>query len=335
MKPKISVIVPVYNVGDYLEKCINSIINQSFDKFEIILVDDGSNDNSGLICDEYSKKDKRIKVIHKENGGVSSARNCGIDNSSGEYIIFVDSDDYIENNQLELLYETIRYNDYDLVYFGYEMEFINKNKVLKVRCKNEIYHSNKEFLKDYEYFRKNYIFGYVWNKMFKSDVIKSNNIYFENNIFPEDLFFTFEVIKKCNKIKSLNYSLYNYVHRDNLTLSKQKKDKYETTNNIYRRTVEFLKQLDCYDINATYVEGTYIDDLINYIYSELMYSDNKLMYKYRKVREISIELSKQNKDYIISNNKLYKISYKLLKFKLIWSSILLYYLYQVYKKLKG
>ena len=113
MNPEISIIVPVYNVEKYLKRCIDSILNQSFTDFELILVDDGSTDNSGEIIDEYAIKDERIKVIHKENGGLSSARNVGIEYSKGNYIAFVDSDDYINKNMYKILYKNaIKYNQY-------------------------------------------------------------------------------------------------------------------------------------------------------------------------------------------------------------------------------
>lgn len=112
---KISVIVPVYNVEDYLEECINSILGQTYKNLEIILVDDGSTDNSSKICDIYEKKDKRIKVIHKENGGLSSARNEGLKYRTGEYISFVDSDDFIDKTMYEKLYSAIKKYDADVV----------------------------------------------------------------------------------------------------------------------------------------------------------------------------------------------------------------------------
>jgi len=99
---KTSVIVPVYNAEKYLDKCIQSILNQDYKNIEVILIDDGSLDNSGNICDEYAKVDSRVKVVHKKNGGVSSARNCGIDIATGEFIMFVDSDDYIEYNMIQI-----------------------------------------------------------------------------------------------------------------------------------------------------------------------------------------------------------------------------------------
>ena len=107
MKPLISVIVPVYNVEEYLPKCLESIINQTYKNLEIILVDDGSTDNSGIICEDYAEKDKRIKVVHQTNLGISAARNAGLDLCSGDYITFVDSDDYIECDEIEVLVDQI------------------------------------------------------------------------------------------------------------------------------------------------------------------------------------------------------------------------------------
>lgn len=113
MNNLISVIVPVYKVEKYIKKCIESIINQTYENLEIILVDDGSPDNCGKICDEYAKKDKRIKVIHKENGGVSSARNLGLEKSNGQYITFIDSDDWIEEEYCEILLTTLKEQNAD------------------------------------------------------------------------------------------------------------------------------------------------------------------------------------------------------------------------------
>ena len=128
--PKISVIVPVYNVEKYLRKCIESILNQTFREFELILVDDGSTDSSGKICDEYALKDSRIKVIHKENGGASSARNAGLDVAKGEYIGFVDSDDWIEMDMYGELYRLIKENNTDISVCGI-------NNIKDIKYKNE------------------------------------------------------------------------------------------------------------------------------------------------------------------------------------------------------
>ena len=128
MNELISVIVPIYNVEKYLERCLDSIIKQTYKNLDIILVDDGSIDNSTKICDEYVKKDSRIKVIHKENGGLSDARNVGIDNSDGKYICFIDSDDYIELDMIENLYDGIVKNNANICCCGKLLEY-EKNKL--------------------------------------------------------------------------------------------------------------------------------------------------------------------------------------------------------------
>ena len=120
MKEKISIIVPIYNVELYLERCVESIINQTYKNLEIILVDDGSPDNCFAICDKYEKLDSRVKVIHKENGGLSDARNAGLDIAEGEFIVFVDSDDWLEQNALELLYEHVKGFNSDITMFKFK-----------------------------------------------------------------------------------------------------------------------------------------------------------------------------------------------------------------------
>ncbi|MGN1194229.1 MAG: glycosyltransferase family 2 protein, partial [Acutalibacteraceae bacterium] len=121
--PEISVIVPVYNAQMYLERCIKSILGQSFTDFELILVDDGSKDSSPLLCDEAAKKDSRVRVIHKKNGGVSSARNCAIDASKGKYLIFCDSDDYVEPDWLELMHQAITKDGVEIGVCGFKFIF--------------------------------------------------------------------------------------------------------------------------------------------------------------------------------------------------------------------
>ena len=121
----ISVIVPVYNVERYLRQCIESITNQSYKNLQIILIDDGSKDNSGKICDEYAEKDKRVEVIHKENTGVSAARNTGLDNAKGEWITFVDADDWVEKNFCEILIKKATENESDCIACGYNKVYCN------------------------------------------------------------------------------------------------------------------------------------------------------------------------------------------------------------------
>ena len=130
----ISIIVPVYNVEKYLHRCVSSILQQTYSKFEVILVDDGSKDASGRICDVFASKDERVRVIHKENGGLSSARNAGLDIANGKYIGFVDSDDYIENDMYEIMYNALIKNNVDIACVGIYRDDEEKDKSVIIRC---------------------------------------------------------------------------------------------------------------------------------------------------------------------------------------------------------
>ncbi|MCR8746796.1 glycosyltransferase family 2 protein [Romboutsia lituseburensis] len=208
----ISIIVPVYNVEKYIHECIDSIINQTYSNIEIILVNDGSTDNSGNICEKYEKKDNRIKVVHKKNGGLSDARNVGIDISNGDYICFIDSDDWINLDMIENLYNLIiRYNA-DIAQSDY-VEVYNKDSMSKNAIKEDIkfYNSNDmlECLYGEEYVKT----VVVWNKMYKKELF--NQIRFPKGKLHEDEFTTYKIIHKANMIIDSNLPLYYYRQREN------------------------------------------------------------------------------------------------------------------------
>lgn len=199
----ISVVVPIYNTESYLKKCVDSIINQTYTNIEIILVDDGSIDNSGKICDEYEKKDNRIRVLHKKNEGVSSARNKGIEEASGEYIGFVDSDDYIESTMYEKLLNSIINNKTDIAICNYSSnnEFDLKKNILS---QQEMF----DLILDKDKFR-----GYTCNKIYKVELLKE--IKFNTDIsLCEDLLFNCEYFIKCKNMSVVNEKLYNYIKRE-------------------------------------------------------------------------------------------------------------------------
>lgn len=202
--PKISVIVPVYNAEKYLQRCIDSILNQTFPNFELLLIDDGSKDQSGEICDEYAKKDSRVKVFHKENGGVSSARNVGIDNAVGEYICFCDSDDWVEKTWLLSFFERMCDNDMLITSFNiYENE-------KRVEFKSFVSLSDKRLIiKELEH---EGISGYLWCKCFKKSIINTYNIRF-NETYPiwEDMDFIYRYWCYSSKIELIgDVVTYNY-----------------------------------------------------------------------------------------------------------------------------
>lgn len=224
----ISVIVPVYNVERYLPKCLDSIISQTYKNLEIILINDGSTDNSGKICDEYLELDNRIIVIHKGNNGVSSARNYGLDVAKGKYVIFIDSDDWIEKNYVSSLYAYAAEDT--IVCCGYKRVF--EDKIIEHKTE-KIYEYNKlEFLnmlQDYELLKhmklsKNPIGNYLWNKIFPIYIF--NNIKFPVAHTYEDVFVTIKLFNQINKFIIIPVAGYNYLVRNNSIVSVPEKFSY-------------------------------------------------------------------------------------------------------------
>ena len=206
MKDLISIIVPIYNVEKYLNKCIESIVNQTYENIEIILIDDGSNDNSGIICDEYAKKDNRIIVVHKENGGVSSARNKGLKIAKGEWISFVDADDWIEQTFCQTLLNKVTQEQADIALCGYNR--ITDNRIEKINANNQ-----EVFLNSNEYLVKSLNpqtgFGFCHMKLIKKEVLKS--ISFNERIeVGEDALFNIQLSTYIKKAVFLKQPLYNY-----------------------------------------------------------------------------------------------------------------------------
>ena len=209
MEELISIIVPVYNVEKYLEKCVDSIINQTYKNLEIILVDDGSKDSSGKLCDSLKEKDGRIKVIHKQNGGLSDARNAGLKIANGKYIGFVDSDDYIAKDMYQTLYSLSKKHNADISIVSYYE--IYGGKVISVRdTKNLVIYDKIDAMKEVLIDRS--IQSYAWNKLFKRELLE--DIEFPTNKNFEDIATTLLLFEKANKVVLLEDPKYYYVRRD-------------------------------------------------------------------------------------------------------------------------
>lgn len=196
--PKISVIVPVYKAEKYLHRCVDSILAQTFQDFEVILIDDGSPDKSGEICDEYAKKDSRVRVFHKENGGVSSARNLGLDNAKGEWVYFIDADDILYTDSLQTLFSKTTY-EIDCIIGGYVTISDNREKRNdKAIIIDEVW-DYKAALMDF-YKSKYWGFnGYLWNRLFRLSIIRKAGLKFNEKIyFKEDGLFVVQFIC-CSK----------------------------------------------------------------------------------------------------------------------------------------
>ena len=217
-QPLISVIVPIYKVENYLEKCVQSIIEQTYQNLEIILVDDGSPDNCPKLCDDLAKKDDRIKVIHKQNGGLSSARNAGIDVAQGEYIGFVDSDDYIEPQMYELLYNAIEKNNCKLSVCNINYVFENGKTIVKVKNSVDEFFDFNQAIVEMNTFRL-FDMG-AWSKLYHRDLFE--DMRFPVGKFSEDFFIMYKIFEKANGIAYVSTPCYNYLQRQN-SITKNKK----------------------------------------------------------------------------------------------------------------
>lgn len=209
-KDLISVIVPIYKVEIYLENCIKSIVNQTYENLQIILVEDGSPDRCGNICDKYEQLDSRIIVIHKENGGVSDARNTGLDASTGKYIIFIDSDDYIHPQMIQVLMSNLKQYDTDISICSYKL-VKDMNSINNEYSNHTVIYNNVEALSNM--YNDLYITTVVaWNKVYKRSLFEG--IQFPKGKVHEDEFTIYKLLYKANKIVYTDAVLYYYLQRN-------------------------------------------------------------------------------------------------------------------------
>lgn len=211
MNSLVSVIVPVYKVEKYLEKCVSSIISQTYKNLEIILVDDGSPDNCPNMCDEFAKKDKRIKVIHKENGGLSDARNAGLDIMTGDFVCFVDSDDWVEKNYVEEMLNIQQKTNADVVACGINLVDEESGEVgIYYKLDKTTTFESSEIIEKY-YNGNGIISGVAWNKLYKKQIFE--NLRYPKGIVFEDVAIILNILFQCKKVVILKDMLYNYLDR--------------------------------------------------------------------------------------------------------------------------
>ncbi|GAE35933.1 glycosyltransferase family 2 protein [Halalkalibacter akibai] len=281
MIPKISIIVPVYNVELFLHKCIISILSQTFKDFELILINDGSTDKSGEICDVYSQKDSRIKVIHKKNEGQSSARNKGLEIARGDYIGFVDSDDWIEQDMYKTLYESSIKANADIAVIGFR-EVNEKGNVLS------------------EYLPQNLLLGeilkkaYPWNKIFKRDLFFSNNLNFIEGRYYEDLELIPRLFVHSKKTIGLDSVGYNYLKRVGATTSARDS---KILDNLwaYTNIKDYLIKMELYDTyqeefekGLLYFKEYYSNILYDYPTTFLLRNSNRIINDFNKIGGLGI-----------------------------------------------
>ncbi len=218
----LSVIVPVYNVEKYLRECLESILNQTFTDFEVILVDDGSKDSSGAICDEYAEKDSRVKVIHKENGGQSTARNTGFREARGKYTFFIDSDDFVTYNGFFADVNLATQHNTDIVLYRYKKYYSSENtKSVGVPFSKMDYSNNLELLS--ELVKNDTFFCSCWTKVIRTSLLRDNNIMFDESLSCEDMDWYYNVLQYADGFKVLDKECINYRQRENSVTSVFKK----------------------------------------------------------------------------------------------------------------
>lgn len=264
--PKISVIVPVYNSEKVIKRCVDSILKQTYSDFELILINDGSKDKSIDILKDYEKKDLRIRVIDNENNGVSETRNIGINEAKGDYIQFVDSDDYIDENMLKESLEQLEKNSVDIIMNGIYLD-IEKNGIVNSSTQTYEYkfaNNNSEIVENVLTRLGGTYINSPINKLYKLSIIKENNIYMNKEIdLGEDLLFNLEYLKHCNSIIFDNKCYYHYCMRaeENLT-AKYRDNKLDLMKILYDKCMEFLDKYEAgyekiRELNSIYIKWMY------------------------------------------------------------------------------
>ena len=289
---KVSVIIPVYNVEQYIERCLNSIINQTLKEIEIIVIDDGSKDNSKNIISDMCKKDNRIYFISRENKGVGPTRNEAIEIANGEYILFVDSDDTIEKDMCEKMYQTAKLKNADIVVC--DKNIIQDEKIINIKGnKRNMYieiSSVGDFIKKY-YYTGEYE-NHVWDKMFRLSIVKDNEIKFGDlkEITGEDLFFGITILPYVKKVSFIPDKLYNYFIRENSIMTTYRPQEL-------KKTIEFMRKLDEFQQKKK-LEKMYDSFLATYVYY-LAISASKESIKYKKLKKLKDDLKIMVEDIVV------------------------------------
>lgn len=319
----VSIVIPIYNVEKYIDKCICSVKNQTYKNLEIILVNDGSPDNCKEIIENYSKLDSRIKIINKNNGGLSDARNAGLNLATGDYICFIDGDDYVELDMVEQSINKLNKSNSDVLIFSFYNEDVDLYENIIERNIVELNQNDPNSMLA--------IVGYAWNKMYKTSYIKSNKFLFEKGLsLVEDVVFNENIIENTNKIDYINKPLYHYISRMRTTLAKQY---YDDSYNLIKKGFNSRKNImfKLFGINKKLKEimaESYING-IRYCCSNMFFYKNSLSFKdkYTNLKNIlndneTIDQIKFYRDKTLFD-KLIKIS---IKYRQVFLLYIMYYI---------
>lgn len=318
MNIKISVIIPVFNVEQYINYAVESVLSQTYKNIEIILVDDGSIDNTSILCDKLSEKNKQIKVIHKPNGGLSDARNCGIDNATGDFILFLDGDDYWNDKEaVEVLVKRVSKSQADILNFSYIKYYEDTNQFIKYfddipNCPLDLpKKERKKYILD-----NNLYIASACNKLIKKSLFEDGDLYFIKGIYSEDIDWCLRLLIKAESVDFICENFYCYRQRsDSITHTINDKKCHDLTNNILKCFSMVNKSESLQDVLYKYVAYQYGTFFITQAVAENYQSEciNELS-KYKWV----LKYHTNNKKLIILNIMVtlfgYKLSCKIIRF---------------------
>lgn len=319
---RVSIIMPIYNVEEYLSKCIESCLNQTFTDFELVLVNDGSTDNSLLICRDYEKRDARIRVIDKKNGGLSDARNVGMDSVNTEYVYFIDSDDFIENTCIEKCVKKLDDTKADMVIFDVYQYFMKTNT--KEVVKNGLDQSVVTSLSENPQIMT-LILNAAWNKMTRLSLFRDNNIKYPVGYYYEDLGTTYKLLLKASKIAFINEPLYDYLADRPGNITQQFNMKTYHIIEMSKETLTYYKNegcFDCYQEELMYLVSINIleclkktrdihdDKLVNQFIDECF---KFIKNEFPKFPKCKYKICRQKNDWIYANKNVLKLYLKIRK----------------------
>ncbi|MBQ3599721.1 MAG: glycosyltransferase family 2 protein [Lachnospiraceae bacterium] len=306
---KVSIIIPVYKAEKYIKRCVDSVLAQEYKDLEIILVDDGSPDNCNSICDDYARKDERVKVIHKKNEGVSKARNSGLEQITGDYVQFVDSDDYLKPQMTKMLVEAMEREQADLVVCGFMEDNLNFSRISKMEEKPGIY-KKEQILENITRNPYSLHYGVLWNKLFRAEHLKKH-LYFQAHMnFGEDFIFNLHYLKYAKKIAVIEEPLYFYVRYNEDSLMYQQTKKKEELHMymqylekrllLFQKYRDFYKEEGLYQCNCnainSYLLKVYVSEKLELRTLALNKQEKKQCIKYlennKEIKAMKAEMSK-------------------------------------------
>lgn len=323
MNAEISVIVPVYNVEEYIDKCIKSILNQTFSNYELILVDDGSTDSSGRLCDEAKNKDGRVKVIHKKNGGLTSARLAGREIATGRYTLFIDSDDYIESTMLEKLYNSAIDNAADLVICGYYV--VEDDRISEVRLPISGLIENENIREQYllpilgriHYPGRCNLPGFVCIRLYSSALLEDKCFVSERLFYSEDDILNMQYALNIKKISVVDEPLYYYVQRVSSLTYQYRKNMWEMSQRRYEYCKKFARDNHLFEMDPQriYFNGlSGIMKSIDNIIQSVDFAESKKLFQEISSSSVEKEVLKNIRFSLLGQSQ--KVVYICLKFKL-------------------